>query len=132
METEALRVLNNNGYPILAGDVPQCQDKFDPDSGPIEIECGPVIIQNFDKQSLQFVSTKVSHPSVELMMLIHPDVYLLTPIGFEEVAAFAHYFCLMKDYMYTGVEAEIAYKGYNISNTIQIRFKCSLIALPNN
>jgi len=49
---------------------------------------------------------------VEIMTLIHPDVYLLTPSGFEEIANYSQYICLWKEYMYTGVEAEIAFKGW--------------------
>jgi glycerophosphoryl diester phosphodiesterase len=98
-------MLRANGYPILAEDVPQCKYQSEP------IQCGPVIIQSFDKDSLKYVSNKVNRSSIEIMLLIYPDVYRLTPSGFQEIAAFSNYVCLWKEYMYLEVEAEIKFKG---------------------
>jgi glycerophosphoryl diester phosphodiesterase len=105
MESEVLSTLRINGYPILAEDVPQCTYQSEP------IQCGPIIFQSFDKDSLKYFSKKVNHTSIELMMVIHPDIYLLTPNGFQEIAAFSNYVCLWKEYMYLEVEAEIEFKG---------------------
>jgi glycerophosphoryl diester phosphodiesterase len=107
METLLLSMLQTNGYPLNNGDASNCKYNSEP------ISCGPIILQNFDKNTVQYFSTVTSYPMVELMTLIHPDVYLLTPRGFEEIANFTHYICLWKEYMYTGVELEIIFRGEN-------------------
>lgn len=105
METLVLGVLRANGYPLNSGDQPNCM------SGGEQISCGSIILQNFNHTVIQYFSTVTSHPSVELMTLVHPNVYLLTHMGFAEMANYSDYICLMKEYMYTGVDAEIAFKG---------------------
>lgn len=112
METLVLDILRSNGYPLNPGDTANCSY-----NGVEMISCGPIILQNFDKNAVRYLSTVTTSPTVELMTLIHPDVYLLTPRGFEEIANFSDYICLWKEYMYTGVDAEIIFKGeHDIAN----------------
>lgn len=124
METLILEMLRSNGYPIRTGDVGNCTAPTD--GGGVEpISCGPIILQNFDNNTVQYLSTVVDTPMVELMTLIHPNVYLLTPSGFAQIANFSQYICLWKEYMYTGVEAEVAFKG----ELVHINFGSKIIAL---
>jgi hypothetical protein len=105
METLVLGVLRTNGYPLNVRDQANCTFLGE------AITCGPIIFQNFDENTVQYLSTITSHPSVELMTLIHPNVYLLTPTRFRQIANFSDYICLWKEYMYTGVDAEISFRG---------------------
>lgn len=124
METTILSMLRSNGYQIRSGDIDRCSY-----SGNF-IPCGPIILQNFDKNTVRYLSTVTAPEYVKLMTLVHPDVYLLTPMGFDEIAAFSDYICLWKEYMYLPVEAEIAYKGLLI-RYLDLEFLHILICLIN-
>jgi hypothetical protein len=46
-------------------------------------------------------------------MVIHPELPLLTFKAMEEISKFASYYCVHKEYLYVGVEAEaqVEYEG---------------------
>jgi hypothetical protein len=45
------------------------------------------------------------------MMVIHPQLPLLTFKAMEEISKFASYYCVHKEYLYVGVEAQVEYEG---------------------
>lgn len=111
MEDLFLDVLRSNGYALYSSEKTSCQAVFDNVNE--TISCPPVIIQNFDKNALEYISTRTD---LDLMMVVHPDLPWVTFQGMEEVSNFSSYYCVWKEYMYVGVEAELAYhnKTYNV------------------
>lgn len=99
MENLALATLRSYGYPLTAEDTPRCQILTPPLSSKDNkdiVECGNVIIQCFEKDTLIYLSNKTN---VELMMLVEDDAALLTYEGFDEVANFARYYSITKSYL---------------------------------
>ncbi|CAL8079896.1 unnamed protein product [Orchesella dallaii] len=112
MEEEYLNVLRSNGFPLTQSDEGKCKGVVDSQGSTKDIPCGPLIFQGFDKPSQQYLAQQITLP--EIMMNVHPDVYLLTPKGIQEIANFSDYLCIWKEFMYTGVEAEISYRGWQV------------------
>ncbi|XP_037033745.1 glycerophosphodiester phosphodiesterase GDPD6-like [Bradysia coprophila] len=106
MEDVFLNSLTANGYALNATQSPQCRAIFDNVNA--TINCPPVIIQNFDKNALAYISTQTD---LDLMMVVHPDLPWVTFQGMAEVSLFSRYYCVWKEYMYVGVEAELAYNN---------------------
>lgn len=106
-----LDALTTNGYSLYSSQKSWCQATFDNINQ--TIICPPVIIQNFDKNALEYISTQTD---LDLMMVVHPDIPWVTFQGMREVSSFSSYYCVWKEYMYVGVEAELAYhnKTYDV------------------
>lgn len=111
MEDLLLDVLESNGYALYSSQNSSCRAVFDNVNE--TISCPPVIIQNFDKNALEYISTQTD---LDLMMVVHPDLPWVTFQGMEEISNFSSYYCVWKEYMYVGVEAELAYhnKTYDV------------------
>lgn len=105
MENLFLEKLREYGYPVDGGDG-DCFTFHDNESR--NITCPHVIIQNFDKGALDYISTQTS---LDLMVVVHPELTLLTYSGLDSIAKIAKYYCVWKEYMYVGVEAELAYNN---------------------
>lgn len=106
MEDVFLDTLKLNGYSLNSSQESSCRATFDNINK--TINCPPVIIQNFDKNALEYISTKTD---MDLMMVVDPDFPWLTFQGMKEVSSFSTYYCVWKEYMYVGVEADIAYRN---------------------
>lgn len=103
MENKALDTLRSYGYPVTAEDTPRCQIPTStsvPEASDI-VECGHIIIQCFEKESLQYLSTVTN---IDLMMLVDDNVEFLTYEGFDEVSQFARYYSIWKLYLTIGAE----------------------------
>lgn len=96
---------------MYSSEISQCRATFDNINQ--TIRCPPIIIQNFDKNSLEYISTRTD---LDLMMVVHPDLPWLTFRGMAEVSSFSRYYCVWKEYMYVGVKSELAYhnKTYDV------------------
>lgn len=104
MEDVFLDSLSLNGYALNSSEMSQCRAIFDNINE--TISCPPVIIQNFDKHSLEYISTQTD---LDLMMVVHPDLPWVTFQGMTEVSSFSSYYCVWKEYLYVGVDAELAF-----------------------
>jgi glycerophosphoryl diester phosphodiesterase len=102
METQVLKVLRRNGYALREGETGSCQTLSRE-----SIPCGHVVLQSFDRRSLEYLHTQTD---MELMMLVDDDPVLLTRQGLDEVSKFATYYSVWKEFLYTGVEAVLKAK----------------------
>lgn len=110
MENQFLTVLLTNGYPLLSHMPDACVANISAGTNQVvQIPCPPLIIQNFDRNVLEYFSGVTNHI---LMLVVHPDLQYLTYKGFESVANFIQYYCVWKEYMYVGVEAELNYTNF--------------------
>lgn len=100
MEDKVLATLREYGYPIRQGDVPRCTHINNLQT--YNIECGDVIIQSFEFDSIKYLNTQTD---VELLVLVNPyDLDLLTYDGLIEIASVAQHFHLAKELLYRGIE----------------------------
>ncbi|KAI9298278.1 PLC-like phosphodiesterase [Neoconidiobolus thromboides FSU 785] len=104
-EDKVLEILRKNGYPLKEGDVENCQAKISKDiqdkcspKKEVKVPCGKVVLQNFDFESLKYL-TKFTHPSkVEHVALVDKYAWFYTPKGLDIVARYATWFSTRKDF----------------------------------
>ena len=106
MEDELLRILRQYGYPLRTAEKSHCNTMVNGNT--TSIECGDVIIQSFEMDSLRYIR---NHTDRDLMLPIDYDHDLYTPKGMDEVAQVANYYGLWKENLNVGVQAVILSYG---------------------